>query len=135
MNATKRSFADEKATSLVEFALILPVLLIMTLGVIDIGRAFQTYIVLLGGARGWRLLAEHQPQRQCRRRPTSLSAAQSVGLTSADLTVTSTTITGSQVMRVRVQHNFHLLLGLMPQVDIPMTVSASMEDSRYRLGH
>ncbi len=41
----------EQAQSLVEFALLLPFLLLLLLGTVEIGRSFRTYITLTNAAR------------------------------------------------------------------------------------
>jgi Flp pilus assembly protein TadG len=43
--------SSQLGQSLVEFALILPILLIVFLGVLDLGRSFYTYIALTNAAR------------------------------------------------------------------------------------
>ena len=49
MNQRNRN--DRKGQALVEFALALPLVLILVLGVLEFGRAFQTKIVLTNAAR------------------------------------------------------------------------------------
>ena len=40
-----------RAQAVVEFALVLPVLVLLLAGVVDLGNGFQTYIALSNGAR------------------------------------------------------------------------------------
>jgi len=47
----QRNWNDRKGQALVEFALALPLVLILVLGVLEFGRAFQTKIVLTNAAR------------------------------------------------------------------------------------
>ena len=46
-----RAQARDQGQSLVEFALALPLLLVILLGAVDLSRAFQTYIVVTNSAR------------------------------------------------------------------------------------
>lgn len=47
----KRFFGCERGTNVIELALMLPFLLMLVLGVLDIGRGFSTYIALTNAAR------------------------------------------------------------------------------------
>jgi Flp pilus assembly protein TadG len=47
----QKNFNDRKGQALVEFALALPLVLLLVLGVLEFGRAFQTKIVLTNAAR------------------------------------------------------------------------------------
>ena len=42
---------SERGANLVEFALVIPLLVLMLVGVADLGRAFQTYIAVTNAAR------------------------------------------------------------------------------------
>lgn len=46
-----RHFRNMRAQALIEFALVLPVLVLMLAGIVDLGNGFQTYIALSNGAR------------------------------------------------------------------------------------
>ncbi|MBX2997227.1 MAG: pilus assembly protein [Caldilineaceae bacterium] len=48
---TKSDLTEESGQSLVELALILPLLLLILAGVFDVGRAMQTYVVMLNASR------------------------------------------------------------------------------------
>jgi Flp pilus assembly protein TadG len=47
----RRECADDRGAELVEFALVLPLLLILIMGIIDFGLAFQRYEVITNAAR------------------------------------------------------------------------------------
>lgn len=51
MGEMKLKFTEESGQSLVELVIVLPLLLIILAGVIDMGRAMQTYIVMLNASR------------------------------------------------------------------------------------
>jgi Flp pilus assembly protein TadG len=50
-NRRKRDYAGDAGTSLVEFALLLPILLILLLGIIEIGRYAEMSILVTNAAR------------------------------------------------------------------------------------
>ena len=58
--ALGRTWMHERGQSLVEFAIILPVMLLLVLGTIDLGMGFKTYIGLTNAAReGVRWISIH----------------------------------------------------------------------------
>src|SRR5262252_10068455 len=74
---------DRGATA-VEFALLLPILLLIVFGIIDFGRALNTQITLTQAARvGARLAAVNQPN------VVSRTQAAAVGLSPVSVSVTS----------------------------------------------
>jgi len=74
----------------VEFALILPVLLLLVLGIIEFGRAFNTQTILSGAARdGVRVMAL-QNNAAAARSATKAAAAPIVTLTDAQVTIATT---------------------------------------------
>jgi Flp pilus assembly protein TadG len=47
----RRDGGDERGAAMVEFALVLPLLLVLVFGIVDFGRAFQSWITLTNAAR------------------------------------------------------------------------------------
>ncbi|MHB0858204.1 MAG: TadE/TadG family type IV pilus assembly protein [Anaerolineae bacterium] len=47
----RKRFRDETGANLVEFALVLPILLFLLVGVVDFGRGFYSYIAVTNAAR------------------------------------------------------------------------------------
>jgi Flp pilus assembly protein TadG len=96
--------------SLIEFALILSVLLMLFLGLFDLGRVFNTYIVLTNAAReGARYGTMHPDEYSAIVNRVIREADNSgVTLTADRVTVTTTGVPGSPVV-VTVQHDFSLL--------------------------
>lgn len=57
----KKQLVDEEGQSLVEFTLILVILLILVAGVLDIGRAFYSFVAIENGAGEGALFASIHP--------------------------------------------------------------------------
>lgn len=57
----RRMWPDERGQSLVEMALVLPLLLLLLVGIIDFGRAFNNYIIITNAAREGARYASHFP--------------------------------------------------------------------------
>lgn len=77
--------------ALVEFALVLPVMLLMLFALVDFGRGFYTWLVVTNAAReGARVGATQKPLTDIQQR--ILDSAS--GLDTADLTITVTNVQG-----------------------------------------
>jgi len=88
----------EDGVALVEFAMVLPLLLVLAFGIIDFGRAFQTWITLTNAAReGARLGTVSQDAQAVRQRCESTAGVSGVscsvsglpGITGQNVTVTA----------------------------------------------
>lgn len=98
MNRPVGRHQQEGGVALVEFAMVLPLLLVLVFGIVDFGRAFQTWITLTNAAReGARLGTVSQDVQAVRRRCESTAALNGVscsvsglpGITGQDVTVTA----------------------------------------------
>lgn len=125
----------ERGQSLVEFAIILPLLLVLTLGTIDIGMGFKTYIALTNASReGVRSITIY-PSNQALAEARIRGEASAVGLSDAPLAERSYTVSfspggpyvaGTKVT-VSVLHEYQLLFGIIPGISaIPFTASSTM---------
>lgn len=86
----------QRGTALIEFALVLPMLIVLTFLVVDFGRAFMVKNMLTQAAReGARQLAVLNSQDQAR--TTTKSVSKAAGLDSSRVTVTFATPATSQV--------------------------------------
>lgn len=82
--------ARDRGAAAVEFALLLPVLLLLVFGIIDFGRALNAQVTLTQAAReGARLAALNQPN------VVSRTQAAATGLSPVTVTVTSSCPTGA----------------------------------------
>jgi Flp pilus assembly protein TadG len=72
MTRWKRMSKQERGSSLTELALILPVLALMVMGIVDLGRAFHDYVVITNASRVGARYASRFPSdsgRNHQRRP------------------------------------------------------------------
>jgi Flp pilus assembly protein TadG len=106
MAPAPRNTSRERGTALIEFALVLPLLLVLTVAAVDFGRAFFVKNMLEQSAReGVRLLAVSSLADSALIRGRVLEVANSSGVT-----VNSLTIEGPDAMRqvrVTVQGDFN----------------------------
>jgi Flp pilus assembly protein TadG len=90
MNRRRRRGAGDRGAAAVEFALLLPLLLLIVFGLIDFGRALNAQITLTQAAReGARLdaLGRYTTSQICTR---VVTAATGLSLTCSNVTVTAT---------------------------------------------
>jgi Flp pilus assembly protein TadG len=124
----------ERGTALVEFALVLPLLLVLVMGIIDFGRAFQTVVTLTNAAReGARLGATGASASDIQSRVVSTAG---VPISAGNVTVTNAQGTTGQSVTVRVNYTFQLITPLGPLVrmlggssinnTIPLSATADM---------
>jgi Flp pilus assembly protein TadG len=98
--------APDRGSVAVEFALLLPMLLLIVFGIIDFGRALNAQITLTQAAReGARLAAVNQPN------VVSRTQAAAVGLSPVSVTVTSCPAGAGQGVNATVvtSYSFHFV--------------------------
>ena len=96
--------------SLVEFALVISALLIVFLGVLDLGRAFHSYIIITNSAREGARYGSMHPDEETEIKNRVLAEAYNSGiaLSADDVDVYPGGASGSAT-RVEVQYDFSLL--------------------------
>lgn len=112
----------QRGQNLVELALILPVLVLIVTGTLDLGRGMQAYVGISQGARygstnGWDsagMIAEARDELQ------------RSGLNPAEATITVVTANPGYPVRVTVSYRFTLLLAFWRTTSITLTSSAEM---------
>jgi len=109
MKTLRKGKQNQRAQSLVEFALVLPILLVLILGIFEFGRLWMTLNVLTGAAReGVRVAAVTDPDA------TLVQNAALNVLNAANLTGASITLTGPNAaneVTVTIQYNYTVLTG------------------------
>lgn len=111
---------QEQAQSLVELALLLPFLLLLVLGTVEIGRSFRTYITLNNAAREGAIWLARYPTDSAGARTLITTEAARTGLSASQLTITITPEQSQyQVgdsITVRVACVYPLLFGALTQI-------------------
>ncbi|MHA6668501.1 TadE/TadG family type IV pilus assembly protein [Homoserinimonas sp. A447] len=111
MTASQKA-ADDSGAAAVEFALILPVLILLLMGLIEFSLLFNTQISLTQAAReGARTMAIHNDPAVAQ--AATINAAPSVNpaIAAGDITITPTDCTAGTTVTVTINYNAGLLTG------------------------
>lgn len=119
----------ERGATAVEFALILPILLLLVLGIIEFGRAYQAQTTLSNAARdGVRVMALQDSAATAR--STAKASAQPLPLTDAMIRVNPSTCSsdtpGTETATVTITYPFRLASGFLPIDDFELTGKGTM---------
>jgi len=140
--ARRRALKRERAQSLVEFGMILPVLLIMAFGVIDFGMGLHSWITLTNATReGARLAAVHAASSgdtDCNPLPAVGTIERRICDTGANLNADNMTITvtnadpagteSGEPVTVTVNYEYDLVTPFAALMQIPsLTMSSTVE--------
>jgi Flp pilus assembly protein TadG len=121
----------EEGQSYVETALVLPFLILLVMGVLDIGRAFNAYIVVTNAAReGARYGIAHSGNADgIRARVLQETTGTGVTVDSADIAISYPDGQAPRnPIQVTVTHNFQIIASLVLGLDsVPVTATAEME--------
>ena len=121
----KRS-SDESGAAAVEFALILPVLILMILGMIEFSRAYNVQISLSNAAReGARVMAIYDDAPLARSSAIAAAPSLNPALTSGEISVSPAACTSGQTVKVTIKHSLPLITDYFG-VSIPMTGTGVM---------
>jgi len=127
----RKTLGNEKGQNLVEFALVVPLLLILVFGIAEFGRAWMTQNILTGAAReAVRLLAVPAP----RGGPNAANLRAVAVLASAGITADNLVVADAgaayQAVSVTISYNFPVVIaGFIPGLDnatIPLTSTTTM---------
>lgn len=111
---------EERGSNLVETAFVVPVLLLLLAGVIDLGRAFHDYIILTAAAREGAYFAAYFPDQITLIQDRVLQAASDAGVPLVRSNITVTQIAGvgaDRGVRVTVARRINLVLGAILGMD------------------
>jgi Flp pilus assembly protein TadG len=112
----------ERGQALVEFAIVLPLLLLLLLGIVDFARAWNVYEVLTDAAReGARIAVVDQPattEQDVRDAIVAAGQRAAIGIDPADITTTGFHAGRGTQATVRIEYDYELkwvgaLLGLV----------------------
>jgi len=115
----------ERGAAVVEFALVVPLLLLMIVGIAEFGRAYQVQTTISGAAReGVRSMALHNNVTTAK--TTTKAYAPGLGLTDGQITVSPGTCTvaagvPAPTMTVTVTRQVTFLTSLLPTASVTLT--------------
>ncbi|MCW2533348.1 MAG: TadE family protein [Blastococcus sp.] len=104
---TKRRLRDERGATAVEFAFIIPLLLVLVLGIAEFGRAFQVSGTLSAAAReGVRVMALQNDPAAARAAVRNAATSLDPAVTNAQITITPASCprTGNATVRLTVTY-------------------------------
>ena len=112
--ASGRTFARRSATACVEFAVVLPILLIFVLGVLEVGRYIQVYEILNAAAREGARQASTGQMTNAQVIAAVTGCVQASGLPTAKLNVTVQDLTsaGTDVSQATILDNLQVTVSL-----------------------
>ncbi|TLM85467.1 pilus assembly protein [Pseudarthrobacter sp. NamE2] len=104
---------SERGAAAVEFAILLPLLLMLVLGTIEFGRAYNAQITLTNAARdGVRVMAIANDPTAAKTAAKNAAASVSTSISDADITLsTNVCSTGNQVT-LSINHNLSTITGI-----------------------
>ena len=119
----------ERGASAVEFALVVPVLVLLVLGIAEFGRGFQVQGTLSAAAReGVRLMALQNDPAAARDAVREVASSLDPAITNAQIVITPATCpqgTGSTLVRLTVDYDMPFLTGFFG-ADVGLTGTGVM---------
>ena len=103
---------SERGAAAVEFALVLPILVVLLIGIMEFGRAYNTQISLTAGAReGARVMAIHKDTPLAQQAVRSGSPSLNPQVTNAQIGFDQTGCPAGMVVKVTVSYPFTFMTG------------------------
>jgi len=123
-----RSSRGERGQSLVEMAIVLPLLLLILAGAVDLGRAFNNYIIVTNASREGARYASRLPLDSTGILDATKKEAENSGITLTRIFVTPPGgALAGQPIRVSVEYPFSTIMGgLVGAETITLTASTEM---------
>ena len=128
----QNTLKNEKGQSLVEFALVVPLLLLLVIGIAEFGRAWMTRNILTGAAReAVRVLAVPDPPGgPIAARNRAIAVLASAGITTPPASIVVTDNTAFLAVRVTIDYPFPVTIaGFIPGLNnatIPLHTETTM---------
>ncbi|MFC6356667.1 TadE/TadG family type IV pilus assembly protein [Luethyella okanaganae] len=121
LSAHVRGPGGERGAAAVEFALMLPVLLMLVLGLLEFSRVYNVQISLSNAAReGARVMAIHNDAAQARSAASAAAPSVSPAIASSDITVSPDTCADGSTVTVTIDYDIALMTGFFG-VEIPLS--------------
>ncbi|WP_309108599.1 pilus assembly protein [Arthrobacter sp.] len=107
------SRASERGAVAVEFAILAPVLVMILLGIMEFGRAYNAQVTLTNAAReGVRVMAISNSQAAARTAARNAAVGLTPGLVDSQITFSAATCPANAQMTVTVSYNLGTLTGI-----------------------
>lgn len=121
-----RRLRDERGAVALEFALVLPILLVVLIGIIEFSLLLNAQLTLTSAAReGARSMALHDSPATARAAVKNAAFFLSPALTDSQITVSPTTCTAGALGTTTLRYEYHLITGLFGD-GIVLTGKAAM---------
>lgn len=118
---SERTAARERGAAAVEFALILPVIILLLLGMIEFSRVYNVQISLSNAAReGARTMAIHNDPARAKTAASLAAPSINPALTTGDVTVSPADCAAGSAATVTIDYEVDLLTGYFG-VALPLT--------------
>jgi Flp pilus assembly protein TadG len=107
------SYRSERGAVAVEFALLAPVLILILLGIMEFGRAYNTQSMLINAAReGVRAMAINNSQASARTAAKTAAGQLNPALVDGNITFSSATCSVGSQMTVTISYNLSTMTGI-----------------------
>ncbi|WP_043440685.1 TadE/TadG family type IV pilus assembly protein [Arthrobacter sp. L77] len=121
-----RRLRSEQGATAVEFALVVPLLLVLLIGVIEFGRVFNTQLQLTAAAReSVRVMAIQKQPDTARNAALAAAPGLAPALTAANVQVSPSSCSSTTDVTVTISYSVSLLSGLFADA-VPLTGQAVM---------
>jgi len=122
-----KKFINEKGASAVEFALLLPVLVMIVFGIFEFGIAYNNYIALTHAAReGARLAAVGKDSTYIEKHVTQMSPSVSIESITIDPLIPSARVVGEPVTVTVTGDVLHIEIPFVLSKDLHLSSTAEM---------
>jgi Flp pilus assembly protein TadG len=104
---------NERGAAAVEFAILLPLLLLLVLGTIEFGRAYNAQITLTNAARdGVRVMAVANDPDGAQTAARNAAASVSTTIPNSDVTLSTTTCSTGNQVTLTIKYNLSTITGI-----------------------
>ncbi|WP_210480637.1 TadE/TadG family type IV pilus assembly protein [Naasia sp. SYSU D00948] len=126
MNRLRRRAADDRGAAAIEFALVLPLLLLLILGILEFGRIYNIQISLSNAAReGARTMAIENDAAAARSAAAAAAPSLNPALSTGAVAISPATCGAGQTATATVSYTVTLLTGYFG-TSIPLSATGAM---------